>query len=627
MTIWTRRFFWLLAAYLVQRALFFSMNELSLSTVPAMTLLAAMVDGVRFDLCVIATINVPLLVIHLIVESGINSTAFVSFRKKIADAINLLFVASNLPLIIFGFADSKLYSFTGRRITLDTFAISGDIKSQSLGILLQYWPLTLAGFVFSACFIWQTWQRHSETFALDFPSRKTTVLRYWIFAILAFLAIRGGWQTKPLAPAHAYHWQPVQLSNFVLNSGFTFLRSPSSKAPKRFHDFEDMEALKKSLRRDLDGESTIPLAHGKNFIVIIVESLSTEYTGFANNGKGYTPFLDSLAKNSVVFRQSFANGRRSIDAMPAIFAGIPAWRNEPFITSPFASNKILTLPKILHDSGYRSLFFHGASNGSMHFDAFAKLAGFDEYIGRNEYPYKGDDDEQWGVYDEPFLKFALEKLSQTPQPFLGSIFTLTSHNPFKVPASESGKFPKGTLPIHESIGYVDKSLATFFKLASSEPWFHNTIFVITGDHTSLSERTDLNNLPGRFMVPILFFDPSGALPQIESSKIASHIDIPPTILELVGNPAHHEFVFGGPLFDRNWQGRFVQEEYETWYFRDRFVQLRIDSNDHTNFYELDDDDWKSPLNVKAEESAKDKESELRALRQYFTNGMIDNSWY
>jgi hypothetical protein len=65
MNIWSRRFFWLLAAYTLQRALFFAINYQTLDQIPALTLLQALWEGVRFDLCVIATVNVPLIAAHL----------------------------------------------------------------------------------------------------------------------------------------------------------------------------------------------------------------------------------------------------------------------------------------------------------------------------------------------------------------------------------------------------------------------------------------------------------------------------------------------------------------------------------------------------------------------------------
>jgi phosphoglycerol transferase MdoB-like AlkP superfamily enzyme len=625
MAIWVRRFFWLFVAYTMQRLLFFFFNAHWFEGISSRILSLAFLDGIRFDLCAIATVNTPLLALHTARYNKWFSSRPYTIKKYFDRVIGVLFIVANTPLIIFGIIDSRLISFTGRRISPETFSIAGDIKGQSLGILLQFWYLTVPGLALLAAFGILTWQRDS----FDAPSSKSlrsNAAQWTVIAALAFLAIRGGFQTKPLAPAHAYRWQPAALANFVLNSAITTLRTPSSSVMKRHQDFPAIASARSILERHMPTNKSLPLAHGKNFVIIIVESLSTEYVGFFNQNKGYTPFLDGLMPSSVYFSNSFANGRRSIDAMPAIFAGIPAWREQPFVTSPYATNNFNPLPRVLAGAGYHSMFFHGASNGSMHFDVFAKMAGFNEYIGRDEYPYPNDDDGQWGVYDEPFLKFALEKLSTTQQPFLAGIFTLSSHNPFKIPPSEHGRYPKGTLPIHESIGYADKSLGNFFKLSSAEPWFHNTIFVITGDHTSLSDNQAYNNMPGRFRVPIIFYDPSRSLPRVEPDKVASHVDISPTIMELTGIHPKTQTLFGGPLFDREWVGRFIQEEYETWYYRDRNIQLKLDANNKAFSFDVTDDAWITPKPETNDGPKAGQIEYLRAARQYFSDGLIDNTW-
>jgi uncharacterized sulfatase len=402
----------------------------------------------------------------------------------------------------------------------------------------------------------------------------------------------------------------------------TIIRTPPAKIPEPLKDFADMQEIHKILQAPPSARLS---SKKPNFVVIIVESLATEYLGFLNNGVGYTPFLDSLAKDAVVFRDSYANGRRSIDAMPAIFAAIPAWRDQPFIKSPFATNNIRPLPRELKKHGYSSAFFHGASTGSMHFDVFAKMAGFDAYYGRENHPDKSDDDGQWGIFDEPFLKFASTTLSTLPEPFLAGVFTLTSHNPFIIPKKYRGQFPKGTLVIHESIGYADHSLKGFFDAASGQKWFKNTVFVITGDHTSLSDVPSYTSYPGRFKVPIIFYDPSGQLPKNVEGKTASHIDITPTIFGLLGIEFKTNWLLGGPLFNPNWQGQFIQSENDTWILRNQKTDTLIDAEGNAKFFEPKDDKLKTP---KLTPNAADLENlkTLRANRQYFLNGLLENSW-
>jgi phosphoglycerol transferase MdoB-like AlkP superfamily enzyme len=627
MNIWYKRLTWLLVIYAFQRALFVYFNLASLANISTSDWVIAILDGFRYDISVIATLNLPIASIQYLLQLFLLrqslSPEIAILKNRIVNRVaGTLFLLVNIPPIAFGIIDSRMYTFTGRRTTLDLLYLAGDAKDQGFSLLMQYWPLTFSGVAVTFAMALHTMQTRHEPRMIRSKRREAVFAVVILFAGLFF--IRGGWQTKPLLPTHAYSYQPATLANVVLNSGMTLLRTPTAKIPEPLNDFADMQEIHKIL----EVPRATPLnSKNLNFVIIIVESLAREFLGCLNNGVGYTPFLDSIAKDAIIFRDSYATGRRSIDAMPAVFAAIPAWRDQPYIKSPFAANYIRPLPRELKKHGYSSAFFHGASTGSMHFDVFAKMAGFDTYYGRENYPKTGenDDDGQWGIFDEPFLKFASSIMTTMQEPFVAGIFTLTSHNPFIIPKKYQGQFPKGTLVIHESIGYADYSLKQFFETASRQPWYKNTIFVITGDHTSISDNPSYNSYPGRFKVPIIFYDPSGRLPKNVEGKTASHIDITPTIFGLLGIEFKKNWLMGGPLFNPHWQGRFIQSENDRWILRNPVSDTLIDASGTTKFFAPKDDHFKSPKSA-PDEFDRDNLNKLRASRQYFLNGLLENSW-
>ena len=622
MRIWWTRLGVLFLIFVLLRVLFLYLNISALNQLDSNEIILALLWGLRFDLCIIATINAPLMMMHW-ARQWIDHSGY---RKAYDDTIGILFLLANLPLIIIGTADTKMFEFTGRRTTLEFFAIATDITQQGAAIMGQFWWLTVCGSVFCISLIWASWQTGHEPSPKNNRPGWQRVIVATLLIGLGIIATRGGLQRKPLAPAHAYTWQPPVLANLVLNSGMTLLKSPHLDKSIRYRDFSGTQELRKILTPDKGaGPERIPLAPGRNVIVIIVESLATEYVGSLNKGRGYTPFIDSLMEKSVTFSESFASGRRSIDAMPSIFAGIPAWREEPYVTSPFNGNDIQALPRILKTQGYETFFFHSAANGSMHFDVFSAMAGINHYIGLSQYPDSGDRDGTWGIYDEPFLNFSEETLNLSKKPFFAGIFTLSSHNPFSVPAKYQGKFPKGTLPIHESIGYADFCLRQFFDKIRTRDWYQNTLFVITGDHTSLTENPYYGNPLGRFRVPIIFFDPSERLPMVGRNKIALHADITPTLLDLLGLTPSNPSLAGWSLFDPAYTGRFIQYEYGKWYFYDRETSLRLDDGDAAEAFETGDLTYISPRPIGSRE--KSKLEILKATRQYYVNGLLDNSWH
>jgi phosphoglycerol transferase MdoB-like AlkP superfamily enzyme len=366
-----------------------------------------------------------------------------------------------------------------------------------------------------------------------------------------------------------------------------------------------------------------------NIVIIIMESFSREYTGIFNKDldggkyKGYTPFLDSLLSVSLTFDISLANGNKSIDAMPSILASMPSLET-PYIISHYANNSINGLPSLLKSKGYYSAFFHGAPNGSMGFDSFSRMAGFDEYFGLNQYPGKGDFDGSWGVWDEPFFNFFADKLNSFKEPFMASIFSVSSHHPFKVPVKYIGKFPKGPIPICEVVSYSDYALREFFKKISTEPWFKNTLFVMTADHTNEKFHKEFQNSLGQFLVPILFYK-SGSDLHGYKMRIAQQIDIMPTILSYLNYDKEY-IAFGNNLLDDSYESFGFNTYGSTYYLYMKDHILEVIDNKSAGLFNYKKDRF---LNVnlidKEPETQRQMEDKLKAIIQTYNSRLIDNN--
>jgi phosphoglycerol transferase MdoB-like AlkP superfamily enzyme len=345
--------------------------------------------------------------------------------------------------------------------------------------------------------------------------------------LLAILLIgRGGFRKKPIRIVDAVEYGEVNNAGLVLNTPFSILKTLFKKEDIESTHYFDSKELSKTYNPIISIKSDQAPVR-KNVVIIILESFGSE-----NVGRGQTPFLDSLITKSCYFKNGFANGKVSIDAVPSIISSIPSLMNNSFISSSFALNKVHSLPKIFKEQGYKTSFFHGAFNGSQNFDEYAKVAGFDEYYGKNEYVGKESFDGKWGIFDEDFLQFYANKLSTFKKPFFSSVFTISSHVPYVIPEKYKNKFPKGTTDIHESVAYADYSLRKFFETAKKQDWYKNTLFVLSADHTSSSgdNEIDKTNI-GKFRIPILFFDPSNPELAGVNEKNFQQIDIMPSILD------------------------------------------------------------------------------------------------
>ena len=285
----------------------------------------------------------------------------------------------------------------------------------------------------------------------------------------------------------------------------------------------------------------------RNIVILIVESFAAENMSFLNPElpESLTPFLDSLSREGLLCTNAFANGRKSIDAVPSILASMPSLITS-FAVTPYATNDLNGLPDILKEMGYYCAFLHGAPNNSMGIRAVSHLCGVDNYYGKTEF---GDDskfDGAWGIWDEYFLPFAANTIGTFKEPFCASIFTLSSHHPFKLPKEYEGVFPQGATDLQRVTPYTDMSLRKFFEQARKSDWYKNTIFVITPDHSTLTGHAPKYKTPiWSTSIPIIFYAPGFIKPGRYNAPV-QQLDIMPTLLGLL-NYNKPYFAFGRDL--------------------------------------------------------------------------------
>ena len=545
----------------------------------------------------------------------------------------LFFITNGFALFMNG-ADYLYYRFVLKRATADVFQTFGNednLVKLFFKFQLDYWPVVLFTFILIFLMVW-LYNRIKPVR----PEPRNRILYHLVnllmvplVAGLVVIAARGGYKhsTRPISISNAtkYVENPRDVA-IVLNTPFSIIRTFDKKNLVRYEFYEPAK-----LREIYDPHFSYQPGEAfknENVVILILESFAREYIGSLNKDlddgryKGYTPFLDSLINKSLTFDVSLANGKKSIDAMPSILASLPSLET-PYIISHYANNTINSLPGLLKPRGYYSAFFHGAPNGSMGFDSFARMAGFDDYFGLDQYPDTKDFDGMWGVWDEPFLTFYANKLGTFRQPFLASVFTISSHHPFKVPEHYKDRFPKGPAPILEVIGYSDNSLRKFFKIASGQPWFKNTLFVITADHTNESVRKEFQNNYGSYSIPIIFYRPDGELQGIKH-KIAQQIDIMPSILSFLNFDG--EFIaFGNNLFDETKESFAFNTAGSTYQIFKNDHLLNMVDNKPVGLYDFKSDRLLETNLVNKDTLVRnDLETLLKAVIQTYNSRLIDN---
>ena len=530
--------------------------------------------GFRFDTAAICYTNIPYLLFALLPLSPKirNSRAWHT-------TTHVLYVVVNTITLWINLVDTVYSRYTGRRTTssfFSEFADEGNLGDIFFTELLHHWYLVLIGLAFLAALI--LLYRHARLNTKPITHYLTLSLSTLLFALLGIIGIRGGLsyhRPLSLADANGYVNQAKE-ANIVLNTPFSLIRTIGKTTFTNPHYFteEELDLLYTPIHErsknyevrtmksgSIDTNNFLALSSyflpQKNVVILILESFGEEFWGYFNHNSqfsilnsqfSYTPFLDSLAAKSLTFSHCYANGRKSIDALPSILSSIPMFV-EPFILTRYANNNISSIASCLRQEGYRTVFFHGADNASMGFRSYALSTGFQDYYGMDEYctdsrfNAQADFDGYWAIWDEEFLQYFALMLDTLPQPFLATLFTATSHHPFNIPQRYQDTFRGGNMPVYRTIQYTDHALRQFFRTASQMPWYDSTIFVITADHTNVGEREEYKTDIGLFRVPILLFDPSGQLPRGTLPAVMQQIDIMPTLLSLLGYP-HPYLAYG-----------------------------------------------------------------------------------
>lgn len=581
--------------------------------------------GLKFDLVAISYLFAPLIFLHL-VPFSIRS---IKWYQKL---LTIFFYIGILTGVTLNMIDVGFFDFTLKRTTTDFFgmiATGDDFLKLLPNYIIDFWYLyiLLAGLIFTSHFL------HKKYCSLNIAQSNYKLKDYIIhiiilisFSGLTTIGMRGGIQYRPLDMVNAAQYAKTQNIPIILNTPFTIIKTILRDNLETVNYFteENIDLVytpKKTIQRKGNYQ-------GNNVVLIILESFAKEYVGGFNDGKGYTPFIDSLLTKSYVFTNAYSNGGRSIEALPPILAGLPQLMTTPYVLSNYAGNQLNGISQELKKEGYNTSFYHSGKNGTMRFNDFAKIIGIDNYFGLNEYQKKDKDyDGAWGIFDEPYLQYFAKELNKKEEPFFSTIFTISSHHPYSIPKEHSGKFPKGNLPLHETVGYTDYALKHFFKTAKEMPWFKNTIFVFTADHSARSNALKYKTRLGRYAIPFFIYSASGNL-KGNSSEIFQHIDITPTILSLVSEK-NKIISFGNNAFDdsQKFAVQFINNTYQIT-VKNNF--LIFDGSNTINFYDLSKDSLLTnnlinSLDPQQENEKNRIEKLLKGIIQQYNNRLINNS--
>ncbi len=589
-----------------------------------------LLGGLKFDLAAVLYLN-SLFILLTIIPLAIK------FNPLYQKTLRYIFIVTNAIGLAANVADNVYYRYTLRRTTLSVF--SQFENEQNFGalffsFLVDYWY----GFAFFILLLY-LFVLISNRIKVSGPQLKNA----WSFHISALAlmplviylfvgGVRGGFRhsTRPITISNAAEFATVPKDiNLVLNTPFALMRTAKANVIEKVNYFSSEEELSK-VYTPVHQPGNSGQFKRDNVVIIILESFSKEFVGAYNknmgieNYRGYAPFLDSLIGKSRAFQYSFANGRKSIDAMPSVICSIPSIE-VPYVLSHYSGNKVNSLASLLKEKGYYTSFFHGAPNGSMGLQAFANLSGFDDYYGMTEYGNDDDFDGIWGIWDEEFLQFFARKLNTFDQPFYSTLFTVTSHPPHILPKEYKEVFKGGPLDIHKTIEYTDYSLKRFMETASKMPWYDSTLFVFTADHpTAAIHYQEYNSSWGYYSVPLFFYKPGSDWSGF-TDDIAQQIDIMPTVLGYLNYDKPY-VAFGRNILDEATAPFAFNYSDNVYQLFEGDYLLQYDGMTSIALYNFREDmGLRKNLLAEIPEVVAAMETKMKALIQQYNNRMVDDN--
>ncbi|MDH4227362.1 MAG: LTA synthase family protein [Deltaproteobacteria bacterium] len=572
-----REVYFVLAAYVLLIAVFETARAVMLyrnyglaEHLPVTLLLKSFFYGLRFDIAISSYLLIPLLLLLLFVP------------RRFSPHILAAFTAFFSALFFLCLGEVEFYRELQMRFNSAIFEyathpeIVGGMVWEGYPVVKYalFWAVVMALFSF-AVFVLYKKLLGSKTNIPEL-TRNHRIAGYagtFVVITLMVFGMRGGFYKEPLRWGDAYFSDEAFANNLALNAVFTLGRSSLEKlstkenywtktysakdAEKITHDMliqtteTDLASAELPLLRKEGPETANAYLVKKpekpvNVVIILMESFSGRLVGSLGDEHNITPSFDKLAKDGVLFERAFSNGSHTHQG---VFASLTSFPNLPgheyLMKTMDAYQEFSGLPTILTSKGYDSIFLYNGLFSWDNKEGFFRQHGINKFVGTDDYVNPTFVDPVWGVADYDVFMRANEEFKNMSKdkPFFGAILTLTNHSPFNLPPLPFERIKSGDAMEnrYNAMKYADWALGEFFKAASKEKYFDNTLFVITGDHGIGTEWPITHMSLDKLHVPLLFYSPKLLKAHgVRRDTVASHVDIGPSVLALIGSDAPHQ---------------------------------------------------------------------------------------
>lgn len=552
-----------LAMLALMRGVLLYANSGLAAQIPVADLVRSFAVGLRFDLIVTCLLAAPL-VLALLLPRGLAGRRLALVWLGLVGALTLF--AGVTEIEFYREFHTRLNSIAFHYLSEDAATVSSMIwNGYPVVRYLLLWVVLSVVYIAGLRWIDRNTPKRPT-------SRYGAGIRLPVVMLVLFLTAWGARGTlrsgPPLRWGDAFHSEHLFANHLALNGTYTLVKAAIDVSKERDPHWlsalpqDEATALARRVLLTPQDELLLPEqypllrrhtpinrlpAPPKNIVLIIMESLSGEFTGAVGNDHGITPEFDKLAAEGLLFDRAFSNGTHTHQGMfatVACFPNLPGY--EYLMQQPEGQHQFSGLPVLLNNRGFNDLYVYNGHFAWDNQEGFFRNQGMSRFIGRDDYKNPVFIDSTWGVSDQDMFGRALEELDRMPadKPFYAVLQTLSNHTPYALPEKLPVEPVSGFGKLDEHLTaqrYSDWALGKFFASAKQSPWYRDTLFVIVGDHgfPIQNQVSEIDLL--RFHVPLLFLGPGvretyGAI----DHTVATQIDVVPTIVGLLGKPFVHQ---------------------------------------------------------------------------------------
>ena len=545
--------FWLFV-FFIERITFFVYHFDKIKTDSYQEYFLLFVKGLRLDLSMIGYfLLVPTLLLIL--------NLFIAKKKILGNIINVYSIILLVLVIILGIIDLNIYSEWGTKINSRAIeflilspgeamasSVSSPLFSSFLIIFIQF---ILCIYVYKKIAKLEYFKENIFIQIISIP----------LIAFISVMMLRGGLQLSPINQSAVYFSNKNAVNHAALNTEWNLMHSVienhfSTDNPFVFMPNDEAQYIVDSLYSSDNTinesvlNNTLP-----NIVFIILESYTSDVVEAFGGEKNVSPFINKYATSGLLFSNIYASGDRTDKGMIAILSAFPTQAVRTIIQQPDKFEKLPAIPRVLKSKGYSTVFYYGGESEFANFKSYLISTQFEKIIDKKDFE-SSQMNSKWGAHDGFLFDKALDGMRTLKEPFMSTILTLSSHEPFEVPIPN--KFIGDDLPskFRKAANYTDLSFGEFMAKAEKEKWFKNTLFVVVADHGHrLPKEYDNAYDHRKFRIPLFFYGEvinkkyNGTV----VNKIGSQTDIASTLLNQI-NISDTAFHWSTNLLDKSKEG-------------------------------------------------------------------------